>query len=141
MCKYNCFTSRINFATAIMLDKESEKGEQNIRYKFLQWKNKVSFNAFNSISDNLILFQLMDSIAKCQSRSGYSCKMDIWFKLRKSFDVIGRIFGCLILIFRQRKQNALFDEVLYSVRKVNPKSNLREIMRSIFSYMDKKVLK
>ena len=52
----------LNFATVIILYKESDIVGQRLRYKTIKWKNQGSFDALHDISDHMKFSQLMDLI-------------------------------------------------------------------------------
>ena len=57
-CETVGFINRIKFASNILTDRVINKEEQQCSYNLVQWKNKLSFDIFNDISDHVTLFQL-----------------------------------------------------------------------------------
>ena len=52
----------IHFANDIMKNRRKIKGEHNLRYNLMIWKENYAFDILNDISENVTLVQLMDSI-------------------------------------------------------------------------------
>ena len=56
------YKDRINFTNTIMVDKEINKGKHRLRYKLKKCKEKGTFDILKSISENVTLAQMMDSL-------------------------------------------------------------------------------
>ena len=53
--------NRIKFATEVLTDHVINKGQQQCRYKVVQWNNRGTFDILNDISDHMTLVKLIDT--------------------------------------------------------------------------------
>ena len=131
----------LNFATVIILYKESDIVGQRLRYKTIKWKNQGSFDALNDISDHVTLSKLMYLIENANNTMSIVVKWIFYSNFNKYLLLSVESLNPITSSSYREKVFTFFDIVLYDVRYNNPKSKIRKGIRSKFRYMEEKLRK